>query len=535
METKTKYFMYLRKSTSSEDRQTQSIEDQKKELERIAKQLKLEIVGIYQENKSAKRPGREEFNKMLTEIKKGKANGILCWKVNRLTRNPIDSGEIQYLLQQGILQSIQTSGREYKTGDNVLMMSVETGMANQYIIDLSKDVKRGMLGKAEKGWRPGLAPIGFLNDKGGDQGNKVIHVDEERFPIVRKMWDLMLTGNYSVSRIVDIANNEWGLRKPTRNGGMKLHESHGYKIFTNPFYYGEYEWDGKSYIGKHKPMITQAEFNYVQKLLGIKTKSHTRHKILPYRGTIRCGECGCHITTELKIKRIVSKNIIKEFIYHHCTKRKLDTKCEQKGISYDKLNGQILEKLDKIALPESFLSFAIDILNRDNELEVDNRNIQIKNQQKALRDCQDRIDNLISNYISPANADKDLISDKELKERKASLIKEKAEIEQQLDSLSRRADEWLELTEKTFNFAVYAKKNFTNGDYETKTSILRALGSEFILKDGQIEITLKKQYQLIEKSLETTNAENQRLEPTVFALDKTKTTPSEVVFDNWSG
>jgi len=152
-----------------------------------------------------------------------------------------------------------------------------------------------------------------------------------------------------------------------------------------------------------------------------------------------------------------------------------------------------------------------------------------------LRDCQNRIDNLISNYISPANADKDLISDKELKERKASLIKEKAEIEQQLDSLSRRADEWLELTEKTFNFAVYAKKNFTEGDYETKTGILRALGSEFILKDGQINITFRKQYQLIEKSLEMTSAENAMLEPTEFASNKAKTAHLEAVSANWSG
>ena len=216
MESKIRYLIYLRKSTDSDDRQIQSIEDQRKELETIARQLKLEIKGVYQENQSAKKPGRPEFNRMLTDIRKGKANGILCWKINRLTRNPIDSGEIQYMLQEGTIQSIQTLGREYKTGDNVLMMSVETGMANQYIIDLSRDVKRGMYSKVEKGWRPGRAPIGYKNDKGGDQGSKIVHVDEEKFPIVRKMWDYMLTGQYSVSKLVDIANNEWGLRTTVR-------------------------------------------------------------------------------------------------------------------------------------------------------------------------------------------------------------------------------------------------------------------------------------------------------------------------------
>lgn len=527
--------MYLRKSTDSEDRQIQSIEDQRKELERIARHLKLEIKGVYHENKSAKKPGREEFNKMLKEIRRGKAGGILCWKINRLTRNPIDSGEIQYMLQLGLIQSIQTPGREYKTTDNVLMMSVETGMANQYIIDLGRDVKRGMASKAEKGWRPGLVPIGYKNDKAGEQGSKVIHVDEERFPIVRQMWDLMLTGDYSVSKIVDIANNEWGLRKPTRNIDMKLHESHGYKIFTNHFYYGEYEWVGKTYQGKHTPMITRAEFDYVQKLLGIKCKSQTRHKNLPYRGTIRCGECGCSITTEQKIKRIKSKNIIKTFVYHHCTKKKLDTDCRQKPVSFEEINRQVMEELDKITLPESFLAFALKILNRDNELEVDNRNIMVKNQQKALKDCQNKIDNLLKIYISLNNSDKDLISDEEFKGQKSSLLKEKAGIEQNLNNLRQRADEWLELTEKTFTFAVYAKHNFAEGDYETKTRILRALGSDCVLKDRKVHITLRKQYQIIKEGTEMIKAQNPGLELNDFALSETKTAQYGAVSDVLSG
>lgn len=535
METKTKYLMYLRKSTEAEDRQTQSIESQRKELEKLAKRLDVKVVGVYQESKSAKKPGREQFNEMLLAIKKGKAEGIICWKLNRLSRNPVDGGEIQWLLQQGILKSIQTPGREYQTGDNTLMMTFELGMATQYVLDLSKDVRRGMLNKAEQGWRPGRCPLGYKNDKGTDQGKKKIYVDEIKFPIVRKMWDLMLTGNYSVSKIIEIANNEWGLRRMCKGQEIKLHDSHGYDIFTNSFYFGKYEWTGKVYKGLHKPMITEAEFNYVQKLLGIRSKPHSRHKVLPYRGTIRCGECGCHITTQLKLKHIKSKNIVKTFIYHNCTRKKLDIDCKQKSITYADINKQIADKLDKITIPESFLDYALKILRRDNELEVDDRNIMVENQQKALKNCQDRIDKLLDIYISPENAEKDLVDDDEFKERKATLLKEKAEIQQQLDNLNQRADEWLELTEKTFKFAVYAKHNFNEGDYETKTDILRALGSNFILKDGVLDITLRKQYQLIEKGVETIKATNPRLELTDFALDKTKTATFKAVSEVLSG
>ena len=70
--------------------------------------------------------------------------GILCWKLNRLTRNPVDTGTLQYMLQRGRITKIITNEREYQLADSGLLFSVETGMANQFILDLSKDTKRGL-------------------------------------------------------------------------------------------------------------------------------------------------------------------------------------------------------------------------------------------------------------------------------------------------------------------------------------------------------------------------------------------------------
>lgn len=397
---KIKYVVYLRKSTDSEDRQIQSIEDQRKELEKISKQLHLDVIGFYEENKSAKAPGRIEFNKMLGEIKKGKASGILCWKINRLSRNPIDGGEIQWLLQQGSLRSIQTPSREYRTGDNVMMMSVELGMANQFVLDLSKDVKRGLVSKAEKGWRPGLAPIGYLNDKYQDKGNKKITVDEKKFDLVRKLWDLMLTGNYTVPRIARIANDEWGLRTNRYKRQTRLSLSHVYGVFTNPFYYGEFEYAGKVYQGQHKAMISSEEYDQVQKILGRKGKPRAKHKKLPLTGLIHCGECGCSITADEKTKYIKSEKKIRSYIYHRCTKRKAGITCSQKPVNYSDLENQAFQILDSVSIPESYFDLAVEILNRENEKESGNRELLIKNQQEAFINCTKRIDNLIKLYLS---------------------------------------------------------------------------------------------------------------------------------------
>jgi len=221
-EKKINYFLYARKSSSSEDRQVQSIDDQVNRLKKLAIDLNLDIKKIYTEAKSAKKPNnRPIFDEMLQRVEDGEADGILCWQINRLSRNPIDSGKLSWLLQRGVLKSIQTIDRQYLPDDNVLLFNVESGMANQFIIDLRINTKRGVEGKLQRGWLPSRAPLGYLNDK----LEKVITKDPGRFSIVRKMWDLMLTGSYTPPKILEIANNEWGLRtvKYKKEGGRNYH------------------------------------------------------------------------------------------------------------------------------------------------------------------------------------------------------------------------------------------------------------------------------------------------------------------------
>ena len=67
------------------------------------------------------------------------------------------------MLQQGIIKVISTIDRDYRPDDNALLLSIEGGMANQYIRDLSRNVKRGMQSKREKGQFPHKAGMGYIN------------------------------------------------------------------------------------------------------------------------------------------------------------------------------------------------------------------------------------------------------------------------------------------------------------------------------------------------------------------------------------
>src|SRR3989338_6782235 len=114
-----KYFLYARKSTDVEDKQVLSIEAQLSELRDIAKRDELEVVDEFIEKRTAKMPGRPIFEEMLRRIEKGEVQGIICWKVDRLSRNPVDSGRISWLLQQSIIQKIITHDKTYLPHDNV--------------------------------------------------------------------------------------------------------------------------------------------------------------------------------------------------------------------------------------------------------------------------------------------------------------------------------------------------------------------------------------------------------------------------------
>src|SRR3989338_1810099 len=193
------YFLYARKSTDVEDKQVLSIEAQLAELRALARRDGLEIAEEFVEKRSAKMPSRPVFEEMLKCIERGEAQGIVCWKIDRLSRNPVDSGRISWLLQQNVIQKIVAHDRVYLPHDNVLLMSVEFGMANQYIRDLSANVTRGLRQKARMGIYPSIAPLGYRNDV----RTRSIVVDKKKAQIIRAAFELYAQGK---SRYDDIAS-----------------------------------------------------------------------------------------------------------------------------------------------------------------------------------------------------------------------------------------------------------------------------------------------------------------------------------------
>src|SRR5580700_8836179 len=235
-----KHFLYCRKSSEDDDRQALSIVAQLSELNAIAESNELSIVKTFTESKSAKEPGREIFNDMLRRIEAGEANAILTWKLDRLARNFDDGGRIIGMLQRGVIQEIRTFEKTYLPSDNVLLIAMEFGMANQYVRDLSLNIRRGIREKVRRGIFNGKAPLGYYNDP----RLRTIEPHPKTFKKLKAILEQFATGQYSLTAIQKEMIRA-GL--VSKQGAKVLSLSSIEHLLKNPTYYGVFKHKGELY------------------------------------------------------------------------------------------------------------------------------------------------------------------------------------------------------------------------------------------------------------------------------------------------
>ncbi len=497
-----RYRLYARKSTDTEDKQVQSLDDQVKVMQVTAKREGARLIGEpLRESKSAKRPNaRPIFEEMIQEIEDGKIDGIVCWKLDRLSRNPSDSGRIQQLLQDGKLKHILTAEKSYFPEDNAIVFSVEAGMSNQYIRELSSNTRRGMQSKAEKGNKPGVPPVGYLNDR----LEKIIIADPDRFTAMRMLWDKMLTGTYSMAQLVTIADKELHLTTPVRGrtGGKPIAYSSICALFKNKFYTGKLVFKGAEYDGNHPAMITEEEFERVQQIIDPLHTTRPKDKTYNFqlRNLFRCGECGFAITAEQKRKTIKSTGVVKEYVYYHCTGKSKSTKCSQPKlhVSEDVLVEQIKDKLSKFTIDPDFYKLAIEALAQEEDEVVEKDQAKSTARDKAIDKKMQSIANLRRMRYN-GDADDDSWYYAEMQ----TLENELESLQKQRNDAEYKARDWRAKADEVFTFARYAKEDFDGDDLEKKRTVVVKLGEVLTIMDRTIQFTPNKYFIPLEEMNES--------------------------------
>lgn len=478
-----RYLIYARKSSESEERQALSIESQIDELKKLVEKDNLNVIDIMKEAHSAKAPGRLIFNQMTKAIQDGKADGLIVWSLDRLSRNSVDAGLIVYLFDLGLLKEVITPTQAFRnTPTDKYMITNLCGNAKLENDNKGVAVKRGLRAKCERGIYPAPAPIGYLNDKYAERGNKTLLPDPERFDLVKKMFQLVLSQKYTPLKVFEMARDKWGLRGKNRK---LISRSSFYYMLSNPIYSPVFEYplnSGNWYKGIHEAMITEEEYDTIQVILGNKGKPRPKSHVFAFTGLMRCEECNAMVTCEEK-RKILKDGSVKRYVYYHCTKR-INPDCTQGSIEEKELERQIMEMLDSIEIPQEFHQWALKWLKSQNKVEVADRRKTQEVQNRQYKNCLAKLDTLID--MRAGNE----ITEEEYNRKRSQLMKDKSRLEELLHDTERRAEEWYRKADDLFTFARDARERFITGDLATKREILAGLGSNSTLFDKVVRINL---------------------------------------------
>ena len=505
-----KYAVYARKSSETEDRQMLSIPAQWAEMNKLATRtpgLSNEKIEL-SESKSAKVANkREQFNQLIEYIENKEVDTILVWHADRLSRNPIDSAKIVDLMDRKLLIRIITPTQTYQNNPNDKMWLAFNMIQAKYENDKKGvDVVRGMKQKADMGWYPTVAPLGYVNTPELAKGYKTIKNDSLKYALVKRCLHEILSG----SQACDVwlrARNDWKL---TGQQGGKLSGSTFYNMLNNPFYYGEYEWPAKSghwIKGKHEPMITKAEFDIIQRMLGKHGEPIKRSHLFNLTGLMRCDECGCSITASRKFKHYKKTDRTAEYNYYHCSKKHRFPRCKQKPITETELNDQIKEILLSIRPPQEFVAWAkkwLRYVHQDESLFQEN---VLASRQSALQKVENKLNTLLDMRLEKS------IDDAKYSEKKHKLETEKHDLEQQLANSSQDLDENRRKIENSLDLAYAAEHKFKTGTREDKHKLLLDLSSNLTYFNKNIRIHLLNHFKAMQNPEKWEENYKERLEP----------------------
>ena len=476
-----RYALYARKSKDDKSGIIKSIQDQLNIWREIAPERGIQIVKEYEENKSAKTPGdRPVYKALMADLRSGAVDGILVWHVNRLARNMEEAGALAQMLIEGRIKEIRTPHWTYKPGDNILPLLLEQGMSTQYSLDLSEAVKRGTDSMVADGGWPHQAKVGYLNRRDPLNPKRGIIVkDPERFDLMRRGFDLMFTGAYTVRQVVDLMNEQWGFRtkpSPSRPGGP-LSYAAAYDIFQNPFYAGFTVHNGVQRQGRHEPMITASEYSRLQQVLKAKGQSRRRKWEFTFTGLIRCGYCGMQVTAEGRFKSG------KHRVYYHCSDPY--GRCTKRGINEERLEAEIVRQLDNITVEPALCEIALENISRWLGEEGESQGEVLKQQHRALEEVERQRNNLLDLMVRGLLTDEAIYREKEQR-----LLREQSRLQVEIQASVEEGEQIRARARAGFSFVQRAREGFMLGEGQRKKEIARALGVEYVLRGNELTIAL---------------------------------------------
>jgi DNA invertase Pin-like site-specific DNA recombinase len=372
--------LYARVSSREQEREGYSIPAQRKLLAAYARLHELDIRHEFIDVESAKNPGRKEFGKMLRLLETDQSiRVVLVEKTDRLYRNRADALSFEELIEtRGVevhlVKEARVIGKNSRSQDK-FMHDIHVAVAKHYVENLRDEVKKGMREKAEQGFYPGRAPFGYRNNR----LTPAVDVDETKASVLKRMFELYATGDYSLTTLKRAIFEQFGVRIP---------RSYLETVLKSSFYIGQFVWRGVIYNGKHTPLISRDLYQRVQEAFAGRNKPKYRKHNFAFAGLMRCSHDGCTVTTELQKGR---------YIYYRCSHGR--GKCSLPYMREQDVAIRLGEVLKQIYVPEGIASQIVETLATDSDRLAGDRSSVTASIQKHLAAVRTRMDRIYEDKL----------------------------------------------------------------------------------------------------------------------------------------
>ena len=480
---------YARKSTDEKDKQIRSIDDQKIDINNVYSSLtsdeKKYPLLLLEESASAYKPdNRPVFNKIISMALKGEVEKFIVYNPTRISRNPQDTGIFMQLLTDGTIPEVITSnGNRYNKKDTsqIFMLMLESNNSWKRSADDGISVSAALTKKAGRGEVIARAPLGYINK--GSKGETYVEFDKMRKPIIEKIFAYAETGVYSLEELKDMANKDGLMTREYRDREndcivpeKPLTKNSISNMLKNPFYKGYIRFKGEVYKGKHQPMIEPVVWEKIQLNLHERYRGAPRSQndvladLFIMSGVVRCGDCG------RKISFYQSKG---KYVYGECKNRQ--TKCKQ-IIRQSELLKQLNIELESIELQDGAEEFIRKNMQETHEREMKNE----KSKREVYESQYSALTDEIGEYIGERKqAERDGVLD--AFEAKLSKLKERREtVQTAIANLHDDSNKWIDCVLESFGLIKLAQEAIAHGSPHVRQAILKAIGSEYVLRDKKL-------------------------------------------------
>ena len=395
--------LYPRVSTEDQSRFGHSLDEQEDRLKKLCEFKDYEIYKVYrEEGVSAKDTNRPKFKEMIQDMKDGKINKIIVYKLDRLTRSIQDLENICKMLEEYNCD-LESVAEEINTGNanGKFFIRMLTILAQLGIERMSERTKFGLIGAAKKGHISGQPALGYTKK---DKSKKLV-IDELESDVVKRIFSMYLEGS-SVCHICDIFNEENVLNKHWATTTVD-------KILSNKIYIGSIEHGKRNKKNTQifedvvPVIIDKTTFECVQKRKEKNIKNYKRKRTYIFMQKILCPKCHKIMGGESSTSGTGDKHI---YYKCNCCKRRISEKkieselmkflndmldffliidnsfkpsmcrdIEEEIIKYEKMEHELNDKITKIK--QEFMDGKIAAKSFEKELhylEKEIKNIEIK-------------------------------------------------------------------------------------------------------------------------------------------------------------